>query len=234
MTRTVVISGGGTDIGLATARCFVADGDQVLLIGRRTEPLERTTGEVPGAVPLAANLATVEGTRDAARFIADELGAVDVLVHTTEPEPGGLAEQGPDRDPVSVAAHDWTVNFQLNTLTAVLLTEALRDRLASPGGRVLFLSSTGSGAYAASKAALHPYAFGLARQLSHRGITVNLVSPGPRETDGEAGGEADGGGPGDVAETLHWLGSHSAGHITAQVIQVNGAALRGHSSAASG
>lgn len=250
MARTVVISGGGTGIGLATARCFAADGDQVVLVGRRIEVLDRAAAEVPGAVPVAADLTTVGGTHEAVRFIANEFGAVDVLVHSAggngalEPEPDDLDT----KDPLAVAAHNWTVNFQLNTLTAVLLTEALRDRLASPGGRVLFLSSiaayrgSGSGAYAASKAALHPYAFDLSRQLGDRGITVNLVAPGYTENTDFFGeglpaerhrqlveetmtGRA--GAPGDVAETLHWLASHSAGHITAQVIQVNGGALPG-------
>ena len=55
MTRNVVISGGGTGIGLATAQTFAADGDRVLLIGRRGDVLERA--EVPGALTYAADLA---------------------------------------------------------------------------------------------------------------------------------------------------------------------------------
>ena len=132
---------------------------------------------------------------------------------------------------------------------SVVLTEALKDRLADPGGRVLFLSSiaafrgSGSGAYAASKAALHPYAHDLARQLGPRGITVNVVAPGYVEDTGFFGdamseerrarliaetSNGRAGTPGDVAATLHFLASHAAGHITSQIIQVNGGAERGH------
>ncbi|MCZ7417605.1 SDR family NAD(P)-dependent oxidoreductase [Streptomyces sp. WMMC897] len=250
MTRTVVISGGGSGIGLATARCFAAEGDQVVLAGRRGEVLEQAAAQVPGALAVPADLATAEGARRLARTVAEEFGAVDVLVHSAggngrlESEPEGLDRE----DPVASAEHDWTLNFRLNTLTAVLLTEALRERLASPGGRVLFLSSiaayrgSGSGAYAASKAALHPYAFDLARTLGPRGVTVNVVAPGyvesteffgeglPRERHERLVDETFNGRPGtpgDVAETLHWLASHSAGHITGQVIQVNGGAYLG-------
>ncbi|MGW4347391.1 SDR family NAD(P)-dependent oxidoreductase [Streptomyces sp. NPDC004690] len=246
MTRNVVISGGGTGIGLAAAQTFAADGDRVLLLGRREEVLRKA--DVPGALTFAADVADVAGVRRAARFVAGELGAVDVLIHAA----GGTGQLEPrvERDdPLDLVADNWSVNFRLNTLTAVLLTEALKDRLAEPGGRVLFLSSiaayrgSGTGAYAASKAALHPYAHGLARQLGPRGITVNVVAPGyieDTEFFGDAMDEArrerliaetaDGraGTPGDVAATLHWLASPAAGHVTSQIVQVNGGAERGH------
>ncbi|MET9380696.1 SDR family oxidoreductase [Streptomyces sp. NPDC002928] len=246
MARNVVISGGGTGIGLAAAHVFAADGDRVLLLGRRAEVLEKAG--VPGALTYAADLSDPREVRGVADFVARELGTVDVLVHSAGGT--GQLEPGSDSDdPLDVVAHNWTVNFRINTLTAALLTEALRDRLAEPGGRVLFISSiaayrgSGSGAYAGAKAALHPYAHDLARDLGPRGITVNVVAPGYVEDTGFFGAaiEADrrerliretptgrAGTPGDVAATLHWLASPAAGHVTSQVIQVNGGAERGH------
>ncbi|MEU6572985.1 SDR family oxidoreductase [Streptomyces sp. NPDC046805] len=246
MTRNIVISGGGTGIGLATAHLFAGEGDRVLLLGRRAEVLEKA--KVPGALTYAADLSDPGAVRGVARFVAEELGAVDVLVHSAGGSGNLEPEAGAD-DPLATVAHDWTVAFRLNTLTAVLLTEALKERLAEPGGRVLFLSSiaayrgSGSVAYAAAKAALHPYAHELARELGPRGITVNVVAPGyveDTEFFGSGGmqetrrerliaetlnGRA--GTPGDVAGTLHWLASPAAGHITSQVVQVNGGAERG-------
>ncbi|WCD96226.1 SDR family NAD(P)-dependent oxidoreductase [Streptomyces sp. HUAS 31] len=246
MARNVVISGGGTGIGLAAARLFAEDGDRVLLLGRRAEVLEQAA--VPGALTFAADLSRPRGVRGVERFVASELGTVDVLIHSAGGS--GYLEPKVDSDePLDVVLHNWTLNFGLNTLTAALLTEALKDRLADPGGRVLFLSSiaafrgSGSGAYAASKAALHPYAHDLARQLGPRGITVNVVAPGYVEDTEFFGDGMDeerharlvaetstgrAGAPGDVATTLHWLASHGAGHITSQIIQVNGGAERGH------
>lgn len=246
MTRNVVISGGGTGIGCAAARAFASDGDRVLLLGRRAEVLDKA--EVPGALTYAADLSDPQAVRGVARFVADELGTVDVLVNSAGGA-GNLEPAAGTEDPLEAVAHAWTVSFRLNVLTATLLTEALRERLASPGGRVLFLSSiaayrgSGSGAYAGSKAALHPYAFDLARELGPRGITVNVVAPGYVEDTEFFGAAMDAarrdrlvaetstgraGTPGDIAQTLHWLASPGARHITAQVIQVNGGAERGH------
>ncbi|MFF9276258.1 SDR family NAD(P)-dependent oxidoreductase [Streptomyces griseosporeus] len=246
MARNVVISGGGTGIGLAAAHAFAADGDRVLLLGRRAEVLRKAG--VPGALTFAADLAEPDDVRGVARFVAQELGTVDVLVHSAGGA-GYLEPASGSDDPLDTVAYDWTLNFRSNTLTAVLLTEALKARLAEPGGRVLFLSSiaayrgSGSGAYAAAKAALHPYAHDLARELGPRGVTVNVVAPGYIE-DTEFFGDAmteerraqriaetstgRAGTPGDVAATLHWLASPGAGHITSQIIQVNGGAERGH------
>ncbi len=249
MARTVVISGGGTGIGLAAAEVFAGEGDQVVLVGRRVEVLARAAERIPGARYCAADLSEPAGARRAAAFAEREYGTVDVLVHSAGGN-GNLEQRDSHEDPLEAVARDWTVNFRLNTLTAALLTEALRDHLATPGGRVLFLSSIaayrGSGLppYAASKAALHPYAFRLARELGPRGITVNVVAPGLVEETaffGEGGFpeerlrtlvEETATGriahPGDVAQTLRFLASSAAGHITAQVLQVNGGAERGH------
>ncbi|MBC9731251.1 SDR family NAD(P)-dependent oxidoreductase [Streptomyces sp. TRM68367] len=246
MARNVVISGGGTGIGLAAARVFAAGGDQVLLLGRRAEVLEKAG--VPGALTYAADLSKPRGVRGVERFVAAEFGTVDVLIHGAGG--AGYLEPKVDSDePLDVVLHNWSLNFGLNTLTAVLLTEALKDRLADPGGRVLFLSSiaayrgSGNVAYAGAKAALHPYLHDLARQLGPRSITVNAVAPGyveDTEFFGDVMDEARrqrliaetsngrAGTPGDVAATLHWLASHAAGHITSQIVQVNGGAERGH------
>lgn len=141
MARTVVISGGGTGIGFAAAEAFAADGEQVVLLGRREEVLARAAEQIPGSRYCAVDLSEPRGAREAAEFTEREYGTVDVLVHSAGGN-GRLEQRSAyDDDPLEAVARDWTLNFRLNTLTAALLTEATRGHLATPGGRVLFLSS---------------------------------------------------------------------------------------------
>lgn len=243
MSRIVVISGGGTGIGLATAEHFVRDGDQAVLIGRRKEVLDAAAERLGSAA--AAVTADLTDERDAARvrdLLAERYGRVDVLVNNA----GGNVGLGGGAAELSLAEL-WTGNFRANVLTAVLLTEALRDLLAD-NGRVLLLSSIaairggGSGSYGAAKAALHPYAYDLAAALGARGITVNVVAPGfIADTEFFGGGLSEErrrtlvgqtlngrvGVPEDVASLVHWLASPGGAHVTGQILQVNGGAERG-------
>jgi 3-oxoacyl-[acyl-carrier protein] reductase len=244
MTRIVVISGGGTGIGLAIAESFTADGDQVVLIGRRKDPLDAAVERLGArALAVPADLTDEQETARVRDLLAGRYGHVDILVNNAG---GNVALSGPGL----TTAETWTGNFRTNVLTAVLLTEALRDLLAD-NGRVLLLSSIaairggGSGSYGAAKAALHPYAYDLAADLGDlgpRGITVNVVAPGFIDDTEFFGGRmsderrqvligqtlnARVGTPSDVASLAHWLASPGAGHVTAQVLQVNGGAEHG-------
>jgi 3-oxoacyl-[acyl-carrier protein] reductase len=244
MGRIVVISGGGTGIGFAAAEMFAADGDQVVLLGRRPEVLAAAAEKMHGATYFAADLSDPHAVRAAAGFIAEQHGAVDVVIHSAGGN-GGLEKKVEYADPLETIAHEWSLNFRLNTLTSVLLTEALKDQLVDETGRVLFISSIsslrGSGrvAYGAAKAALTPYVVRLAHELGPRRITVNAVAPGliadtpffgepiteerlKRRAEETVTGRV--GVPSDVTELLHFLASKKARHITAQVMHVNGGA----------
>ncbi|WP_326783443.1 SDR family NAD(P)-dependent oxidoreductase [Streptomyces sp. NBC_00151] len=253
MSRVVVVSGGGTGIGRAVAERFAQDADEVVVIGRRADVLDRAAAEITDAGAPAKVVAVTADLSDPAEadrvrtVLGERYGRVDVLVHSAGGNAalGAPASQG---SPAAQAAAHWTENFRSNVLTTVLLTEALRDLFTAPGGRIVLLSSiaayrgSGSGSYAGAKAALHPYAYDLAAALGGQGVTVNVVAPGYiADTEffrGALSAEREqlliaqtstgrAGIPQDVAETVHWLASPSAGQITGQIIQVNGGAERG-------
>ncbi|NJP96800.1 SDR family oxidoreductase [Nonomuraea sp. FMUSA5-5] len=236
MTRTIVVTGGGTGIGKAVAARFAADGDRTVIIGRRADVLDQAAKEI-GAAALAADLSDPGQVERVRAELAERFGTIDVLVNNAG---GNVAGQGD-------VAEQWTANFRANVLTSVLPTEALRD-LLNPQGRVVFISSiaalrgSGGSSYGPMKAALHPYAFDLAAALGPRGITVNVVAPGYIEDTEFFGDTLTGerraallaqthtgraGTPQDIAETVHWLASPGGAHVTAQIIQVNGGAERG-------
>ena len=230
--RTAVVTGGGTGIGRAVARRLAADGDDVVIVGRRREVLEETAA---GAMRVE-----VADLRDPAEVaaLAERLGAVDVLVlnagGSLEPRDGSLA----------ATADLWLDEFRLNVLTTVLLGEALLPAMPRPGGRIIAMSSVaalrGAGSYGAAKAAINSWVTGTAARVAADGIAVNAVAPGfVPDTEFWAGRLDDAeyarrlarvpmGRPGtveEVAAAVAYLASPDGGWTTGQVLGVHGGAV---------
>jgi 3-oxoacyl-[acyl-carrier protein] reductase len=240
MTRTAIVTGGGTGIGMAVARRLAADGMDVVITGRRKNVLEKTAHDlgVRAVAFDAADAAAVEAALPALP------GRVDVLVNNAGGNVG-RERPAPDNGDLAGLRDLWNAQFEANVISAVMMTSALTPRL-NDNGRVISIGSIagarGGGAYGAAKAALHTWTGDLAFELGGRGITANLVAPGMIEEteffgDGipaerralMIGQAANGrtGRPADIADTVAFLASPEAGHITAQVIHVNGGAFRG-------
>jgi 3-oxoacyl-[acyl-carrier protein] reductase len=237
VSRIVLVTGGGGGLGKAVAARFRAAGDTVVITGRDTDRLAGTATEI-GARPIACDAAD---PRQVARM-ADELGTeLDVVVNMA----GGNTDFGqPDRQGTQleqvVAA--WRANLDANLLSAVLTTTAVLDKLR-PGGSIINIGSIGAEyattSYGAAKAALAAWTAGLSSTVGIKGLTANVIAPGYiAETEFFQGTLSEqrraalidathnkrAGHPTDVAETVYFLASEGARHITGQTVHVNGGA----------
>lgn len=237
MTRTVVVTGGGTGIGKAIAAALAAEDARVVITGRRAEVLTAAAAELGERV---TGLACDATDPDQVSGLADRVGEVHVLVNNAGSTRGFTGPASADLH--EIAAH-WRADLDANLLGAVLTTAALEGRLVS-GGAVVhigsFATDRAQGAYGAAKAALAAWNLHLAKRLGPRDITSNVVSPGYVAETGFFGagmppafrdarvaetmlGRA--GLPADIAGVVRFLTTPAARFITGQVVHVNGGAL---------
>ncbi|MGW2393701.1 SDR family NAD(P)-dependent oxidoreductase [Streptomyces lydicamycinicus] len=234
MSRTILVTGGGTGIGRAVAHHFADRGDEVLVTGRRLAPLEETAAGRATVRPLVCDHTDPQSLTELLARLPER---IDVLVNNA----GGNTDLDTDEaTDLASYARDFRANLDANLVSAALTTRALDGRLAA-GGAVVHLGSIaadqGAGSYGAAKAGLASWNVELSRNLGPRDITANVVSPGyvadtdffrDRLTDERrdqlvaAAAVGRAGSPEDISGTVAFLASPAARHITGQVLNVNG------------
>jgi meso-butanediol dehydrogenase/(S,S)-butanediol dehydrogenase/diacetyl reductase len=183
MSRVAVVTGGGTGIGAAGARMLAANGLEVVLVGRRPEPLEAVRAEIGGRT--LAIVADV-GDPDAPQRIVDEsvraFGRLDVLVNNA-----AVIRNGPLE---SFTREVFDSHYACNVGGPFfLLSAALPALRESPDAAVVNVSSSvgsivkpGSMLYGSTKAALEYLTRAWAYELAEDRIRVNCIAPGPVDT----------------------------------------------------
>lgn len=179
--KTVLVTGGTSGIGLATAQAFAAEGAKVVVTGRDAAGIERAQALLgPDAIVLrndAADVADARALADA--LIARQLQLDAVFINA------GIAKLLPFAD---VDEAVWDRTFSTNIKGPYFQIQALLPVLAKGASIVLngsinaHIGMPNSSVYAASKAALISLAKTLSAELLPRGVRVNVVSPGPIET----------------------------------------------------
>ena len=176
------ITGGGTGIGLATARALAARGARLTLAARNFARLKEAASQLD-AYPVSvdvANEASVAAAFEAARA---KHGPVAILVNNA-----GITPSAPLHN-TDLAM--WNEVIAINLTGAFLCTRAaLADMYAAQWGRIVNVASIAGlkggmyiSAYCASKHGMIGMTRALAHETAKRGVTVNAVCPGYVETD---------------------------------------------------
>ena len=180
--KVALVVGGAKGIGLATATRLAAEGATVFITGRAQDQVEAAVSVIGhDAQGLVADASTREDLDRAIAAVRERCGALDALVlNAGISEPAALGD---------VTQDHFDRHFAVNVRGALYGLQAAVDTLRS-GAAVVLVGSVASslgianyGTYAATKAALRSYARTWAAELAPRGIRINVVAPGPTDTE---------------------------------------------------
>lgn len=234
MSRVVLVTGGSRGIGLATAKRFAELGDKVAVTYNSTPP----SGDFVAVQCDVTKQVDVDRAFDE---IEAQLGPVEVLVSNAGVTKDGLLLRMKENDFAEVIDANLTGAFRVCKRATQSMLRARKGRMILVSSVVGLLGQAGQANYAASKAGLIGFARSLARELGSRSITVNVVAPGPVDTDmtrtlGEEKLKAFAelvplgriASPEEIAGVIAFLASADAAYITGAVIPVDGGLGMGH------
>lgn len=234
MSRVVLVTGGSRGIGLACAQRFAALGDHVAVTYNSSPPPD-------GFFGVKCDVTDAEQVDAAFKAVEEKFGPVEILVSNAGITKDTLLLRMSEADFSAVVDANLTAAFRVVKRASQGMLRARKGRVILMSSVVGLLGSAGQANYAASKAGLVGFARSLARELGSRSITVNVVAPGPVETDMTASlGEdrlkeltaqvplarmatAD-----EIAGVVEFLAGPDASYITGAVIPVDGGLGMGH------
>ncbi len=238
--KVAIVTASSRGIGKAIAQRLSKDGAAVVVnYVASPEKAEAIVQEITAkgrrAIAIQGNVASKADVTRLFDETEKQLGSIDIVVNVA-----GVSVFKPH---VDLTDEDFEKVFAVNTKGAMYVLQAAANRVRD-GGRIVQFSTGGTkmpipaaGIYAASKAAGEQFAFALAKEIGHRQVTVNLVSPGVTDTDGlimpkeaidhlvQQTPLGRLGQPEDVADIVAFLVSDDAHWMTGQNLQANGGIL---------
>ena len=240
--RRVLITGGTSGIGLATALKFAGEGDRVVITGRNEEVGYKLERENENIFFVKADLSLKNDIDNMVEKAYEELGGIDVLVNNA----GVLILKKLE----DMELDDFIYTYKVNLYAPFYLMKRIMPRMAEEGGGVVInvssiagLSSYPNGsAYCSSKAALISLSKALALEYASRNVRVVVVAPGLVKTrmaiESLGGLEAVGKAakniplgfvaePEEIAELIFYLSTDKARYVTGSVFVIDGGVIAG-------
>jgi uncharacterized oxidoreductase len=182
--NTILITGGSIGIGLAMAKKFVAQDNEVIITARRQDKLDAAVKETPKLKAICSDASDPKAITELAREMRDKYPKLNVLVNNA----GILTYRNlgvPDDDLGSLVNE-----IDINLSGPIRLTSAMINQLKANKGTIINVSSglafvplTAAPIYSATKAALHSYTITLRQQLTPHGVEVIELMPPAVKTD---------------------------------------------------
>ncbi|XP_026314618.1 uncharacterized protein LOC113226270 [Hyposmocoma kahamanoa] len=184
--KSVIITGGSSGIGAATARLFAEQGASVVIVGRNQTKLTAVAEKLSKNAKSLSLKADV--TTDAKKIIdetVNKFGKIDILVNNA-----GFGKYGSLSDGKFLEAYDTIMRTNMRAVAE--LTMLAVPHLTKTKGNIINISSVAAKSlpfdgkllpYCVSKAALDHFTRGAALEFAPKGIRVNSVNPGPVATD---------------------------------------------------
>jgi 3-oxoacyl-[acyl-carrier protein] reductase len=222
-------------LGKATAAALAAEGVTVAICSRDRGRIDAAAADIPGAIPLVADVSTEAGALEFVRAAQDALGGIDILVaNGGGPPPGTFA---------TTPTASYRDAFEQNCLAAIAMcAEVVPAMQAQQWGRVLAITSVAVRQPIptlilsnTARAGLTGFLKTLAREVAADGVTVNTLQPGSHDTErirslrGAAPAPPAGsiGQPDDFGRIAAFLCSDPARFVTGTSLHVDGGSYAG-------
>lgn len=180
--RVAVITGGGTGIGRGAALVLAEHGADVVLAGRRPDPLESTAKEVTAlgrrAVAVSTDVTTAEACRKLVDTTMAEFGRLDVLVNCAGGAETKSILKWPDDDFENVLALNFKAVWHLSKAAAKPMMDQGKGAIVNISSGASLLAMPQAAPYGAAKAAVNNLTGSMAAAWAKKGIRVNAIAVG--------------------------------------------------------
>lgn len=240
--KVALVTGASRGIGKAIASLLAEQGATVIGTATSENGAQAITEYLSpfGGKGLALNVTDKDSVEGVLKAIAEESGAIDILINNAGITRDNLLMRMKDDEWQSIIDTNLSAIFTLSKAVLRGMMKKRHGRIVNIGSVVGSSGNAGQANYAAAKAGVIGFSKSMAREVASRGITINVVAPGFIDTDMTKALNDDQreaifkdipanrlGQPEEIAATVAFLVSDAAAYITGETIHVNGGMYMG-------